>query len=54
MFSVILMELNGWCAHPGSSSMGTKLFQTVKQLGHGIVHPPPSNGKVKERVALQF
>jgi hypothetical protein len=27
-------------------------FLGVKQRGHGIVHPPPSSAKVKERVEL--
>jgi hypothetical protein len=39
-------------AHPASYTMGTGSFSGVKQLGHGIVHPPQSSTEVKERVEL--
>jgi len=32
--------------------MGTGSFPWVKQLEHGVDHPPPSNTEVKERVGL--
>jgi hypothetical protein len=39
-------------AHPASYTMGTRSFLGVKRVGYGIVHPPPSSAKVKERVEL--
>jgi len=39
-------------AHPAFYTMGTWSFLGVKQLGRGVVHPPPSSTKVKERVEL--
>jgi len=39
-------------AHPASYRMGTGSFPGVKQLGHGVDHPPPSRAEVKERVEL--
>jgi len=40
-------------AHTAPCTMNTRVsFLGVKQLGHGIEHPPPSSGKVKERVEL--
>jgi hypothetical protein len=39
-------------AHPASYRMGTRWFQGVKQLVHGINHPPTSSAKVKEIVEL--
>ena len=38
--------------HPASSTLGTRSFLAVKQLGHCVDHPPPSSAKVKERVKL--
>jgi len=38
--------------HPASYRMGTGSFPGVKQLGHGVDHPPPSTAKVKETVEL--
>jgi hypothetical protein len=32
--------------------MGTRSFSGVKQPGHGIDHPSPSNAEVKEKVEL--
>ena len=40
-------------AHPASCTMGTgPLSLWVKQLGHGVDHPPPSSAEVIERVEL--
>ena len=39
-------------AHLASYTMGTWSFPGVKQLGHGIDHPPTSSVEVKERIEL--
>jgi len=49
-FSALIQTGPG--AHPVSCTMGTGSFPGVKQLDHGVDHPPPSNAKVKERVEL--
>jgi len=42
----------GFGAHPAFYTVGNGSFPGVKWPGHGIVHPPPSSAKVKERVEL--
>jgi len=38
---------------PGLLNNGYQVFpRGVKQLGHGVDHPPPSSAEVKERVEL--
>jgi len=39
-------------AHPASYEVGTGSSPGLKQPGHGIDHPPPSNAKDMERVEL--
>ena len=41
-----------FCTHPALYTMGTRSSPGVKQLWHGINHPPPPTAKVKERVVL--
>jgi hypothetical protein len=38
--------------HPGSYTMGTGSFRTVKRLGRGVDHPTPSKAEVKETADL--
>ena len=39
--------------HPASCTMGTgSVCPRVKQLGHGIAHPPPSCAAIKRKVEL--
>ena len=40
--------------HPPFYATGTRSFPGVKRLGRGIVHPPPSSAKVKERRELHL
>jgi len=42
----------GPVVHPASSTVGTRSFQGVKRLGHGINHPLLSSTKLKESVEL--
>jgi len=39
-------------AHSASCKVCTGSFLGVKQLRHGVDHPPPSSTKLKERVQL--
>ena len=40
-------------AHPTSCTMGTRsVCPRVKQLGHGIDHPPPSCDAIKRKLEL--
>jgi len=39
-------------AHPASYKWVLGLSRGVKQLGHGVDHPPPSSTMVKGRVEL--
>jgi len=43
---------NGPGAHPAACAMGTVSFLGIKRPGHGLDHPLPSSGEVKERVEL--
>lgn len=43
----------GHRVHPASCTMGAEsLCPRVKQLGHGIVHPPPFCAAIKRKVEL--
>ena len=37
-------------AQPASYTVGTESFRGVKQLGHGVNHPPSSSTEVKESI----
>jgi len=39
-------------AHPASYTVGTRSFPGIKQPGHGVDHPPPSNAEVEGKVEL--
>jgi hypothetical protein len=45
-------EQTGPGAHPASCIVGTGSFPEVKQVGHGIKHPPLFSAEVNERVEL--
>jgi hypothetical protein len=48
----IVYTWTGPGAHPASYIVGTGSFPGVKQLGHGIKHPPLFSAEVNGRVEL--
>jgi hypothetical protein len=48
------MKLNGEqiCIVIIVTTIGYMILAGIKQQGHGVDHPPPTNAEVKERVEL--
>jgi len=38
--------------HTASCTMGARSLPSVKWLGYGVDHPPPSGAKVEENIAV--